>query len=98
MSLRVTIQNAIKFYQSTVIKLNCRENKNDIWRCNYAISQLEYMLNIIDSDRLMKKFGEVQSCFNAMNKGIEQFDSLEINREHIRLNNEIYNKLFNHSA
>lgn len=92
--VEIAIKDAIIFYQNYYISLlpiNSKENR-DIWRCNYAISQLQIMNNILNESKELdyKKLTNLISIFGNMNKGLEQFSSKDIDQAHININTNIY--------
>jgi len=92
--VEIAIKDAIIFYQNYYISLlpiNSKENR-DIWRCNYAISNLQFMCNILNESKELdnQKLTNLISIFGNMNKGLEQFSSQDIDQAHNKLNTNIY--------
>ncbi len=92
--VEIAVKDAIIFYQNYYISLlliNSKENR-DMWRCNYAISKLQIMSNILNESKELdnQKLTNLISIFGNMNKGLEQFSSQDINQNHIKLNTTIY--------
>jgi len=95
--LEIAIKDAIIFYQNLYINLfpiNNNENR-DMWRCKYAISQLQIMCETLNDLKEMdnKQFKNLRSIFGGMNKGLEQFSSPDIDQTHNKLNATIFRSL-----